>query len=185
MKTLLSYGLGAVGFGMMLVALTTVVAANLNYASGKYTLVNMLRSAPNRGEMVLKSAPMTFYEPLHAVMKTLAMCRTSDPGLIAKTSPPTYDGACAGIAGKWTALMVKAKLGLMAVGGGLAVGLSKDTFPILLTIVTALAGGVFLWIYLKKEESERSLMRARAEVLPEVERCFIENRYILPPAPTA
>jgi hypothetical protein len=78
---------------------------------------------------------------------------------------------------------MKAKLGLLAVGGGLALGLSKDTFPILLTIVSALAGIAFLWIYLKKVEVEKSMLRARAEILPEVERCFIEGRYVFPPLP--
>lgn len=185
LKTLLSYGLGAVGLAMLLIALTQVVAANLDYASARYTIINLLRSQPNRAELMVKTAPMTFFEPLHMVMKTLAMCRSSDPALIAKTSPPTYDGGCAGVAGKWMAIMIKAKLALLAVGGGLALGLSKDSFPILLTIVSALAGGAFLWIYVKKQDVEKSMLRARAEILPEVERAFIESRYILPPAPTA
>ncbi len=183
LKTILSYGLGAVGLIMLLLAVTQVAAANLNYASARYTLINMLRSSPNQAEMVTKSIPMTFFEPLHAVIKTLAMCRSNDPVLISKTAPPTYDGNCAGVTGKWAAIMVKAKLALMAVGGGLAIGLSKDDFPILLTIVSALAGGAFLWIYVKKTDTDKSMLRARADILPEVERAFVEGRYILPPPP--
>ena len=185
LKTVLSYGLGGVGLAMMLIALTTVVAANLEYASARYNVINLLRSAPNNAERMMSTAPMTFFEPLASVMKTLAMTRTSDPKTIAATSAPTYDGVCQGVAGKWTALMVKAKLGMMAVGGGLAVGLSKDDFPILLTIVTVLAAGAFGWIFVKKTDVERSMLRARAEILPEVDRAFIEGRYVLPPMPQA
>ncbi len=183
LKTLLSYGLGAVGMAMLLIAAAQVAAANLNYANGRYTIINLLRTAPNNAEMMARSAPMTFFEPLGAVMKTLAMCRSNDPVLISKTSGPTYDGNCSGIAGKWTGIMVKAKLALMAVGGGLALGLSKDSFPILLTIVSAIAGLTFLWVYLKKTETEKAMLRARAEILPEIERAFIESRYVFPPLP--
>lgn len=183
LKTLLSYGLGAVGLVMMLVALTTVVAATMDYAAGRYRVINLLRTAPNNAHHMLTSAPMTFFEPLAMVMKTLVMTRTSDAKTVQATSGPTYDGCVKGIEGKWAALMIKAKMGLGAVAGGLAVGLSKDEFPILLTIASAIAGIAFLWIYLKKVDIDRSMLRARAEILPEVEAAFIQGRYVLPPMP--
>ena len=48
--------------------------------------------------------------------------------------------------------------------------------------VGVLAGLAFVWA--RRAEVERSLILARAEVLPEVDRAFVDGRYI-PRAPAA
>jgi hypothetical protein len=64
-------------------------------------------------------------------------------------------------------------------------GLSAG-FPPILVIVLAVGVGIgFLWLFFYKAEVDRCMIRARAEILPEVDRAFVDGRYAFPPAPPA
>ena len=118
LKTIGSYALGGIGLAMMLIALTSVVAANLDYAAARYRLITLLRGNPaNQAEFLVKSAPMTFFEPLAMVMGGLAMSRSQDPALIAKLSATPKIGTPQDLAQfiaaesrKWTDVAVAANI---------------------------------------------------------------------------
>ncbi len=211
MKLLLGYGLALLGLGMVVLSLLKALKGNLSYPSARLLVTNLLRTNPNQAEAVCKSMPGTFFEPLAGTMKTIAMVGTRDPSIIAQAGRPTYDALGGAVVMGFKTHITKAKIGLMMTVGALALtimmAVKKDKPPPddpnydpeadvvevaepgffegpgPLVIIALLAAGGMLWIFLRKQELERSIVRARAELLPEVERAFIEGRYIVPPKP--
>ena len=181
MATVASYllELGGTGFVLFLVAQT--FSGNLRYLQARLVMTNMLRTNPNNAEAMCKTAPDTFFAAIGAVIKTLAMAKSRDPALLAKISQPTYDGAVTAVGMAWTKKYGKAKLAVVAAVGGLLLAINggKAGFLLVFLAIIAVAGGV--WILLNKIELDRSLLLARAEVLPEVDRAFIDGRYQFPP----
>jgi hypothetical protein len=132
-----------------------------------------------------------------------------DPNIVTQTTRATYDGVAKGVQLGFKAHLTKAKLGMMAVVGGLALSLilaGKDpekkaddpnydptadveeveepgffSGPGPFIILFFLAGGGLAWIFVRKLELDASLVRARAELLPELEKSIIEGRYQFPP----
>jgi len=84
---------------------------------------------------------------------------------------------------KWKQLLGRVKLGAMAAGGAVLLGISQGVPPILVIILAAAVGAGFLWLYFFKVEIDRCIILARAEILPEVDRAFVEGRYVFPPLP--
>ena len=60
----------------------------------------------------------------------------------------------------------------------LAVAIGVKTSPILHIILLVLTAGGAVWFIVTKADNERSLVRARAELLPELDRAFAEGRYV-------
>ncbi|MBA3818886.1 MAG: hypothetical protein H0X17_08345 [Deltaproteobacteria bacterium] len=210
MKLLLSYGLALVGLGMVVLAVVKALASNLSYPSARLMLMNLFRTNPNQAGTVCQSLPGTFFEPLGATIKTVAQMGSTDPATIAAASRPTYDGTGTAVVMGFKAHLTKAKIGLMMTFGAMVLSVLMATKqdkvaddpnydpnadvvevaepgffegPGPLVIIALLAAGGILWIVLRKLELERSIVRARAELLPELERAFIEGRYRLPPKP--
>jgi len=210
-KALLSYGLALVGLGMVVLSLLKALRGNLSYPSARLLVTNLLRTNPNQAEATCQSMPGTFYEPLAATMKACAMMGTRDLSVITQASRPTYDAVGQAVVQGFKAHITKAKIGLMMAVGALALSLAMAGKPDKpppddpnydptadvveapepgffdgpgpLVILALLAAGGILWIFLRKQELERSVVRARAELLPEVERAFAEGRYRLPAPP--
>jgi hypothetical protein len=65
--------------------------------------------------------------------------------------------------------------------GGVVLAFVAETSPILHILLAIACIGAAVYALLYKLDVDRSLMLARAEVLPEVERAFAEGRYLLPP----
>jgi hypothetical protein len=84
---------------------------------------------------------------------------------------------------RWKQLLGRVKLGAMAAGGAVLMGLSSGVPPIVVIVLAVAVGIGFLWLYLYKEEVDRCMVRARAEILPEVDRAFVDGRYQFPPLP--
>jgi hypothetical protein len=76
----------------------------------------------------------------------------------------------------WKSLIGKAKLAGLAAGG--AIALKPGVLTIVLGVV---AVGGLLWLLYYKMEIDRSIFRAKVEVLPEVDRAFVDGRYYIPP----
>ena len=182
-STLASYGLAILGFAMMASAVARTLASNLKYMYTRPLLINALRTNGNHAEMLCKSGPDSYFGAVGAAIKTAAMTRSRDPKVVSGATVPAYDAAGMVVSLRWKQLLGRVKLALMAAGGGVMVGLSKG-FPPILVILLAVGVGIgFLWLYFYKAEVDRCIILARAEILPEVDRAFIDGRYVFPPLP--
>jgi hypothetical protein len=99
-----------------------------------------------------------------------------DPAIIASATVPSYDAIGAVVIQHWKGLVGKAKLAAMAAIGGIAV--KPAVIPIVLGVIAV--GGV-VWLMIYKVEIDRSIFRAKVEVLPDVDRAFVDGRYYIPP----
>lgn len=183
MSTVASYALAIVGFGIMLGGVLKALASNMKYIYTRPLLINALRTNGNHAELMCKKSPDTYWGAIGAALKTAGMMQSRDPKIVPTATVPSYDATGQAINQKWTTLLGKTKMGVMAAGGAVVVGLTKGVPPIPVIILAVLVGGGFLWLYLYKEEVARSIMRARAEVLPEVDSAIIGGRYVFPPMP--
>jgi hypothetical protein len=77
----------------------------------------------------------------------------------------------------WKTLFGRGKKGVMLVAGGIALAIVAKTNPALHIIIAVLAAGAGVWFVVVRNENERSLVRAKAELLPELDRAFAEGRY--------
>jgi len=185
-KLLASYALGVIGVVMVLRAVLPALANNLRYPAARLMMTNLLRTNPYQAEAIANAAKGTFYEAIAAAIKGGAMMMTRDPAVLQKATLPTYDATAQAINMKWKQYFGATKLALGAVGGGIVLSSTGGSPSVLLIVVAALIaiGAGFVW--LKRTEVERTLVLARAEVLPEVDRAFVDGRYIpRPPAAPA
>lgn len=175
--TLLAYGLTIAGLAMVVVPLSSAFHSSLSYPHVRLMVINLLRSNPNRAETMCKNMPGTFMEPVGGAIKAAAMMGTRDPKVLASATLPTYDALGTGVSMKWKTLIGKAKLGLMASGGGIAIALATGVWPVVVIAIGVLAGGGFVYLLVHKSRVDRSIVRARADVLPDVDRAFVDGRY--------
>jgi len=183
LKTLGSIGLALVGLGMVGIPALKTFSSSLSYAQAKLNLVNLLRTNPNQAEMMMKSMEGTFAEPLAGALKAGGMCGTRDVKTVQSSTQPTYDAMAQGMSAKFGGLMAKAKLGLMAAVGGAAIGLSGGSLVFIPIIIGVLTGLAFLRLVLYKNELDANVIKARLEILPEVNSAICSGRYIAPPMP--
>jgi hypothetical protein len=175
---LMSYGLVLLGTGIIGLAVAQAMSSVVNYAQGRLLLVNLLRTNPARAEATCRHSRGTFYEAIGSALTTGAQTGSRDPNVIVQGTRPSFDAASQMIGIKTKMLLGKIKLGAMSLGGGMALALSSDSslwFHILFTLI-GIAGAGWLWFY--KQNVDSSLMRAKGEILPEVERALAEGRYI-------
>jgi hypothetical protein len=193
---------------MVLLPLMKALASNLSYPSARLMLTNLFRTNPNKAEMVCKSLPGTFFEPLAGTLNALSMAGTRDPAVVAQAGRPTYDAVGTAVVMGYKTHLTKAKIGLMLCVGALVLKVAMADKPDKtaddpnydptadvaeveepgffsgpgpLIIIAVLAGLGIAWIYARKVELERSIVRARAELLPELEKAVLEGRYQFPP----
>lgn len=183
LKYVISYALALGGVVVVGVAVVATFKANLSYPSAKLGLINLLRSAPNNAEMVCRSMPGTFYEPLAAAFKTAAMVGQQEAAIYPTATRPAYDGGAVAVAVKWKVGFGKAKLGAMAAAGGLALVAAGGDLPIPIVILVLLVLAGLARLYVHKSEVDRTIVLARAEVLPELDRALASGRYVFPPRP--
>ena len=177
-KLAIGYGVGIIGLAIVIYAFTRAFAGNAKYAMARLNLTNLFRTDPYRVEGVCKNMPNTLFEGIGLAMKTAIAANSRDPTMITSATRPAYDAATAGVKMRWKQIFGKAKLGAgMAIGGMTVVMTTTGKPSILLIIVAVLAVIGAVVVYVTRAETERSLLLARAEILPELERVFIEGRY--------
>ncbi len=177
-KAFLCFGLALVGFGMVFLAVMRGHAMTVNYAVARLSLVNLLRSNPKAALQYCRSVPGTFFDSLAAALATAAMSQSRDPVMVAAATQPSYDAGGMGVGVAWKLALGKAKLGLGMTWGAVAVAVMMNMNPTLFIILGVLTAAGFGWLFWSKMEAERMLILARHEVLPEVDRVFVEGRYI-------
>jgi hypothetical protein len=142
-----------------------------------------LRKSANHAELLCKSGKETYFAAIGEAIKTGAMMQSRDPKVLVGATAPAYDAAGKAVLVKWGMLLGRVKLGAMAAGGAVVVAATKG-FPPIAVLILAIGVGIgYLWLFLYKAEIERCIVRARAEILPEVDRAFVEGRYVFPPPP--
>jgi hypothetical protein len=176
-KVFLSYALSLAGLGFVIAAVAGAYLVNLSYPAARLRMQNLLRTNVNHAELACRAAKGTFYEPLGAAIKIGAMAQTTDLAIITASTKPGYDATCMSVTMHWKKLFGRGKKGILLVIGGLALALTIKTNPALHIIVTVLAAIAAIWFIPTKIENERSLVRAKAELLPELDRAFAEGRY--------
>jgi hypothetical protein len=177
-KGFLCYGLAFVGLGIVLLAVMRGWAMTVNYAVSRLALVNLLRSNPKAALQYCRSVPGTFFDSVAAALSTAAMAQSRDPVMIQAATYPSYDAGGAGIGIAWKMALGKAKLGAGMSVAAIAVAstLKMSTVPFVIFAIASAAG--LGWLFWGKMEAERIVVLARHEILPEVERVFVEGRYV-------
>jgi hypothetical protein len=171
------------GFAVMVSAVVRTLGASLKYIYTRPLLINALRTNANHAELLCKTSPNSYFSAIGAALKTGAMMRSTDRAVVVQATVPAYDAQGAAVGMYWNQLLGRIKLGGMAAGGAIIVGMSKGTPPIAVIVLGACVGLGYLWLFLYKAEVQRSVLRARAEILPEVDAAFAGGRYVFPPVP--
>ncbi len=180
MKILLAYGLAIGGAGVVVVGAVSSLGS-MNYVQGRLMMTNLLRTNPHQAERVAQSVKHTFFDGINAAMKMANTTGSTDPKIVPSCTAPAFDGAVVGVNLYWKSVLGRAKLGMVAVLGGTILAITSDIGATILIIIAVVAGLGFARILLHKIEIEASLTRARAEVLPELDRAIIDGRYVLSP----
>ncbi len=177
-KVFLSYALSLAGLGLVIAAVLGAYVVNLSYPAARLRMMQMLRTSVNQAEIACRAAKHTFYEPIGAAIKIGALAQTTDYAIIAASTKPGYEAACIGVTMHWKKLFGRGKKGVTLVAGGVALAIVAKTNPALHIIVAVLTLGAAIWFFVVRSENERSLVRAKAELLPELDRAFAEGRYV-------
>jgi hypothetical protein len=177
-KVFLSYALSVGGFGFMIYVVVAVTQINLTYPGARLAMLNALRTSVGHADYLCRSLPGTFFEAIGAAIKLGYMAGGStDLNILQQTTRPGYDATITMITLKWKSLFGHAKKAVMLTIGGAALAISVHTMPAVHIIFAVLVLGAAIWVFIAKMETERSILRARAELLPELDRAFVEGRY--------
>jgi len=180
MKAVLSYLLAFGGLGMMLYALTSV-AGRFSYAVARPMVIHLLRTNPHQAEAMCKADKTTFMSALAAAIKTAAMLKVRDVTILTQATKPAFDAQVTMINMHWKSVMKRVKTAAALAVGAVVLGASAGTSVILHVLVGIVTLGGCVWVLVYKLDVDRSLVLARAELVPEVERAIAEGRYQLPP----
>lgn len=183
LKTLGSIGLAVVGFGVVLIPAVQTFSSNYSYAQSKLMLINLLRTNPNQAEQMAHQMKGTFCEAIAAALKIGGSTQSRDMAVIQSATKPSYDGVGQGLSAKHKAAIGKAKLGVGAALAGAGIGISGGSLIAIPIILAVLAAAAFVRLLLFKHQFDESMIKARAEVLPEAEAAIASGRYIAPPMP--
>lgn len=178
MKVFLSYALSLIGLGVVAATAIAVSMVNLSYPGARFRLLNMIQQSVNKAEVMCRTAKGTFYEAVGGAIKIGAMAQTTDVQIIAQATRPGYDGAVVMVKMYWKKLYGRGKLGILMVAGGVAMAIAAKTSPIVHIIAAVIAGvGVGFYFYVRSEV-DRSLLLARAEILPALDQALAEGKYV-------
>ena len=177
MKVFLSYALSLAGLGFIIAAVIGATIVNLSYPAARMRLLKMMAQSINKAEIMCRTQRGTFFEAVGAAIKVAAMMQSTDPAILALATRPSYDAGCMPVTMHWKTLFGRGKKGVVLAVAGLALAIGFKTNPalhIIIVVLTAIAAG---WFMFTRSENERSLMRARAEILPALDQAFAEGRY--------
>ena len=178
MKVFLSYALSLIGLGIVTWAMLGAYVVNLSYPAARLRMMQMLRMSVNQAEVACRAAKHTFYEPIGSAIKIGAMAQSTDYAIISAATKPGYDAGCVPVTMHWKKLFGRGKKGVTLVIGGVVAAIAFKTNPALHIIVAVLTLAAAIWFIYVRSENERSLVRAKAELLPELDRAFAEGRYV-------
>ncbi len=176
MKVFLSYALAVGGFGLAIYAVIATLQINLTYPGARLAMMNALRTSVQHADFLCRSVPGTFFDAIGAAIKLGYAAGTTDMAILAQTTRPGYDATITMLNLKWKSLFGHGKKAVGLTVGGAALAISQHANPALHIILAILVLGAAIWIFIAKLDTERSILRARAELLPELDRAFAEGR---------
>jgi len=177
LKTIAGYGLSIAGSFVVIAIVFHTLSKTLQYEQARNAIVHLLRSNPNQAELQCATLPHSFYDAVGATLKVGGMTGPMpEVSVLQQATVPTWDAIAAQVIQHWKGLLGKAKLATAAAGG--AIILATGVLTVVLGVV---AVGGLLWLMFYKSEVERSLFRAKVEVLPEIEAAFVQGRYYIQP----
>ncbi len=177
LKALAGYGLSIAGSFVVIAIVIHTLSKTLKYEPARNAIVHLLRQNPNQAELQCASMPNTFYTAVGATLKVGGMAGPMpEIAMLQQATVPTWDAIGTQVIQHWKGLLGKAKLATAAAAG--AIILKTGVVTVILGVV---AVGGLLWLMFYKSEVERSLFRAKVEVLPEIEAAFVQGRYYIAP----
>jgi hypothetical protein len=177
-KAFLSYALSLGGLALVIATIAGAYASALSYPAARLNMINMLRTSANKAELMCKAAKGSFYEALGGAIKLAIMVPTNDLNIIGMTTKPGYDAGVTQVNLHWKALFGRGKKGAALTVAALVIAIATKTTPVLHIIVVVITAVAAVWFMKTKMDTESSLLRAKAEILPEVDRAFAEGRYV-------
>ena len=111
------------------------------------------------------------------------MIGAQDAAVFATATKPSYDGGAVAVNIHWKTQLSKAKLAAMSCGGGLTLAAISGPVPIPIVIMMVLVIIGIGRLFMHKLEVERTVVLARAEILPELDRALASGRYAFPSKP--
>lgn len=177
MMTLLPYAMAILGLGVLGLQVLAAQGASIDFVGSRLMLLNLLRTAPRQAEVHARALPGTYYATIGAALTAGAAAQSRDPAQISAASRPAYDGAAMAAGGHWKLIFTKATLGAGLAGGGVVMSSQGKGVPTPVLIMAIVGGLGLAWVWWRREEAERAIVRARAELLPEVDRVFVDGRY--------
>ena len=178
MKAFLSYALSLGGLGFIIAAIVGASVINLSYPAARMQLLQMIGHSLNKAELMCRARKHTFFEPIGQAIKIAAMTQSTDIAVVGAATKPSFDAACMPVTMHWKTLFGRGKKGVLLVVAGLALAIGVKTSPILHIIIAVVTAIAAAWFMYTRSENERSLMLARAEILPAVEQAFAAGRYV-------
>ena len=176
MAAVAGYALPIIGFLMVAFALATAFTSNPKYIYTRPLLINLLRTDAYRAAALVRASKGTYFEAIAGAIKTGGMMDSQDPAVVTSATKPGYDAAGTAVGLKWNQLVMKGKLGAAMATGGVVMAISGGSYPILPIVLASICIIGLVWVVLHKLEVERCIVRARLEILPEVDRAFVEGR---------
>jgi hypothetical protein len=177
LKTIAGLALSIGGAFVVTALVLHTLSKQLKYEQARNVIVHLLRTNPFQVEPQAATLPHSFAEPIAGALKTGGQLGAQDPSIITQATAPTYDALCTVVTQHWKGLVGKAKLAAAATVGGAV--LKPGILSITLAVIS---GGGLAWLWIYKHEIERSLFRAKVEILPDVDHAIAQGRYFVPPA---
>ena len=176
MKEVLSYLVTIAGLVVTAIAYVQIVGKQ-KYDALQPMVMHMLRTSSNRAEMMCHNNEGTVLEAVGRSITAGALTYSRDPVAVAAGTLPAYTAACTPLAQRWEKCLKLAKTGVLMAVGGAALAILVDASSMVQLALAVVAGIAALLVLLFKLDVERSLVLARAQLLPEVDRMFVEGRY--------
>lgn len=181
LKTVAAFGLTAIGLVVCCIPAVKTFHSSSSYAQSKLSMINLLRTNPHQAEFMAKKMEGTYCEAIASALKIGGTAAGQPLAMVKSATAPTYDGVAQGIVGKWKGDAAKAKVGLMAAVAGAGIGLAGGSLVFIPIILAAIAVSAFLRLLWFAHDLNSQILRARAEVLPEVDAAIVSGRYRPPP----
>lgn len=177
MKVALSYVIALTGAGMVGYAVSLARALHCDYPAVRFRILQALRTQPWQAEMFTKTKPGSFFDGVHAAMKSAGATGLRDADQVAQVTRPAYDAATSAIPPRWKDIFGKLRMGGMGIASGLALAIGFGARPIVHILLLVAAIIAAIWVFATKLDCDRYVVLARLEILPDVDRAVAEGRY--------
>jgi hypothetical protein len=175
-KEVLSYLVAIAGVIVTAIAVSAIIGKQ-KFRTMQPMLVHSLRTSSQRAEAMCHNNKGTVLEAIGAAITAGALTYSRDPAALAAATRPAYDAACKLIEAHWAAVWKKAKTGGALAGGAAVLAIMTDVASTVQFVIAIACGIAVLLVFLYQQDIGRSIVLGRAQVLPEIDRMFVEGRY--------